>query len=1346
MSDLIRGNQLLRSGKLEEAVAAYQSAIAHNPSFHWSHYKLGEALEKLGRCEDAAVAYRNAIKLKSNCTWSHHKSGVALAESRRADSNVSPVYRTYNLELSDSGYFFKRNEVDEPNYLWQNSQKVFPSNENYAKSILVLGQDELYVVLWNSGLWFLDADLNLIANENLLIDPNLQNSHYAQLWRSYLEDILPRIWYALNTPGFLQKFPAFVPEDTFIHDCVSQDVNQIMGDFNPPFCSVTLAELDNQVDLLSHHLPPIQKDYLLYSLGTEVHNWQEKAILAGFVEIRCPFSGQVIQSNESIYSTSFTLGKTLSYRFESHGEIFFLISGIHTSGKVGFYFPRRNTAFWTHRFYDGFLGWFLISIARDWQLIKPYLLNKNKTREIAVLALLNPHVGHNLYNDLSALERLDKNNILSQLPNLYLFGQEMWAPTETLFPTLQGKIRPVSSTDQLQDFYKDNKLVIVVGDNFILKSIADKIISYSLSSSVRESLSQNLQEFCKEKFSLVILFTLRFQNRSWLEQEKGICEIIVGLSETFSGSIALVIDGKNTTFNGDKMLSFGEGFYFKEELSEIEYNTAERIKNTISSDRITVINTIDCSLPESINWSLLCDFFVAPWGAGLAKCKWITNTPGLIYSSRKVLTGRPDLRIYDGPTVREDASPCEYVDSAMVFDEGNESSLGEGRDNFSLSLGHLYDKIVSMCKRFGRVRMRSYQFYNLELSDSGYFFKRNEVDEPHYLWQNSQKVFPPNNEYYAKSILVLGQDELYVVLWNSGLWFLDADLNLVTNQSLLIDPNLQNSHYAKLWRSYLEDILPRIFYALNTPGLLHDFPAFAPEETFIHDCVLEDVKQIMDYFNPPFCQVSLDELDNQVHLLNRHYPPIQKDYLLYSLDLGSGGMEIEVNNFQQKRILAGYVEIKCPFSGQIIQSNESIYSTTLNSLVKTVCYRFESHGEIFFLISGIHTGGKAGFYFPRRNTAFWKYKLYGDFFGDFSCTFLAGIARDWQLIKPYLLNNNKSREIAVLAFLNPHLGHNLYNDLSAMERLDRNNILSQLPNLYLFVGRDQEMWAPTEEIFPTLQGKIRRVYSTDQIQDFYKDNKFVITVVDDHFIPKSLADKIINYSLSSSVRESLSQNLQEFCKEKFSLVILFTLRFQNRSWLEQEKGICEIIVGLSETFSGSIALVIDGKNTTFNGDKMLSFGEGFYFKEELSEIEYNTAERIKNTISSDRITVINTIDCSLPESINWSLLCDFFVAPWGAGLAKYKWITNTPGLIYSSRKVLMEKGDLHIYDSPEYREDAYPCEYVDPLMVFDQGDDIRVGQPFRDDFSLSLEHLYDKIVSMCERFGRVNESNVNFEK
>lgn len=62
-SSLIRGNQLLRSGKLEDAVAAYKNVVLFYPNFHWGYYKLGEALEQLELWEEAAKAYNHAFDL-----------------------------------------------------------------------------------------------------------------------------------------------------------------------------------------------------------------------------------------------------------------------------------------------------------------------------------------------------------------------------------------------------------------------------------------------------------------------------------------------------------------------------------------------------------------------------------------------------------------------------------------------------------------------------------------------------------------------------------------------------------------------------------------------------------------------------------------------------------------------------------------------------------------------------------------------------------------------------------------------------------------------------------------------------------------------------------------------------------------------------------------------------------------------------------------------------------------------------------------------------------------------------------------------------------------------------------
>lgn len=86
-SEFSQGNQLLRSNQLEEAVAVYQKAIAHDPSFHWSHYKLGEALEKLGRLEEAAEAYQQAVERHPNKDWYHLDLGRVLrALGRNAEA------------------------------------------------------------------------------------------------------------------------------------------------------------------------------------------------------------------------------------------------------------------------------------------------------------------------------------------------------------------------------------------------------------------------------------------------------------------------------------------------------------------------------------------------------------------------------------------------------------------------------------------------------------------------------------------------------------------------------------------------------------------------------------------------------------------------------------------------------------------------------------------------------------------------------------------------------------------------------------------------------------------------------------------------------------------------------------------------------------------------------------------------------------------------------------------------------------------------------------------------------------------------------------------------------------
>ena len=99
-SEFSQGNKLLRSNQLEEAVAAYQKAIALHPNFHWSHYKLGEALEQLGRLEEAIAAYRKAIAIKANSDYKYYEQiGKALEQKGELEEAIS----NYKKAIIDQG-------------------------------------------------------------------------------------------------------------------------------------------------------------------------------------------------------------------------------------------------------------------------------------------------------------------------------------------------------------------------------------------------------------------------------------------------------------------------------------------------------------------------------------------------------------------------------------------------------------------------------------------------------------------------------------------------------------------------------------------------------------------------------------------------------------------------------------------------------------------------------------------------------------------------------------------------------------------------------------------------------------------------------------------------------------------------------------------------------------------------------------------------------------------------------------------------------------------------------------------------------------------------------------------
>ena len=102
---LNNGNQLLEEGNLEEAIAAYRSAIELDPNLYVSHQKLGEALAKLGQFEEAITAYRHAIELKPDFSWSYHHLGDALDRQQQWEEAVAAFRKAIELDADHFGSY-----------------------------------------------------------------------------------------------------------------------------------------------------------------------------------------------------------------------------------------------------------------------------------------------------------------------------------------------------------------------------------------------------------------------------------------------------------------------------------------------------------------------------------------------------------------------------------------------------------------------------------------------------------------------------------------------------------------------------------------------------------------------------------------------------------------------------------------------------------------------------------------------------------------------------------------------------------------------------------------------------------------------------------------------------------------------------------------------------------------------------------------------------------------------------------------------------------------------------------------------------------------------------------------
>jgi hypothetical protein len=315
-----------------------------------------------------------------------------------------------------------------------------------------------------------------------------------------------------------------------------------------------------------------------------------------------------------------------------------------------------------------------------------------------------------------------------------------------------------------------------------------------------------------------------------------------------------------------------------------------------------------------------------------------------------------------------------------------------------------------------------------------------------------------------------------------------------------------------------------------------------------------------------------------------------------------------------------------------------------------------------------------------------------------------------------------------------HIGHYIWNELAAIDCL-----LSRGDNVTVFTYPwCSEPVFGVEAVFPEIKDSVHRStvfidHATSSIVGGVEFFPFM-----SHFISQKLADRI---STVAEARNAAFANLIDVVKQR-QFVLVIGLRLENRRWIRQADGYKQLLKRLNR-LPTPVLVIFDGHNYAEHmPDRFLRSHMEMYPDSEIPPIikrEIELVEDVTEYCASaclSNISIYNGVPTGMAESIIASNKSDFVITHWGAGLAKYKWISNSYGLILSSKFILDTKVDLRIYDTEEYRESATSLEYYPSNLISDIGNDLNevlADRELREDFDMDPDTFAEIATALIQK-------------
>ncbi len=431
---------------------------------------------------------------------------------------------------------------------------------------------------------------------------------------------------------------------------------------------------------------------------------------------------------------------------------------------------------------------------------------------------------------------------------------------------------------------------------------------------------------------------------------------------------------------------------------------------------------------------------------------------------------------------------------------------------------------------------------------------------------------------------------------------------------------------------------------------------------------------------------------------------------------------------QHMAVLAGGAyEAVCPFTGAALRTTTTILDE------RTSACRFETPASgatparVFYLCNNPVIGERELFIPSLNCTVALRAPEHAD---RLFPRLLAAVVRHADVLPGYLAMRKRPANI-LTPFPGLHVGHVLWNELTGLDRIRRALPAEALPTVIVpNPEAGTELFGPVERIFPEFDGKVRRMPARDVAGVVYREGLTAMRVYDE-YVSRELAARVGLLARQDPAVEP-DRDLAAQLRGQGRPLILIGLRVHNRTVPDQVGLWRGVIEHLSHRL-GPIAVVLDGINARLRGDPSTDYGS-FGPRGPRAPVldELQIAIELRRHFHDDDVVLISTVGAPIARSLFWAQQALFFVSLWGAGLAKYRWVANKPGLVLTNRINLDHpEGSVRIYHAADLMEAPTALDFIDPRHVTDRNaSDFHGG--FYNDFTVDpagLEEALDRLVA-----------------